>query len=274
VDAAARDADASASEPDASSPKDANSPRTDAGSTCRTDLAGSALTLVKHDDGAFCIDAREATQRDYGQFLAAIDGETVAQPSGCELNERFEPVIPAPGGDTAPPGSCLGGGAFDPVAYAEYSMGCVDWCDASAFCSWAGKRLCSDLPHGSGRVDGGVAVDEWSYACTSAGNLTYPYGNEHAEDRCVEAGSPREFPDLLLTRGSEVCTGPETPFDEIRDLVGSLSEWTADCVDGTCAIRGGSLVTERASCAEPALATRFAPHPSIGFRCCADTVSE
>jgi formylglycine-generating enzyme required for sulfatase activity len=238
---------------------------------CPTDLAGAPLVLIRAEQVSYCIDAREASQREYGEFLDAIGHTTVEQPPECETNERFEPVFGSPGVDTAPAGACLGGGAFDPVEYGDYSMGCVDWCDARAFCEWAGKRLCGALAGGTPRSEGAPPMDEWGYACTAAGTLAYPYGDTPIAGRCIDSSVPSDSSGHSLSRGSEDCRASESPFDQIRDLVGSLTEWTDDCDDrNNCAIRGGDFQVEAPSCADPS--TSWRGHPTRGIRCCADTV--
>src|SRR4029079_12279637 len=45
---------------------------------------------------------------------------------------------------------------------------------ATAACEAAGKRLCTD--------------DEWVSACSGREPTTYPYGDEHVDQRCNDAG--------------------------------------------------------------------------------------
>ena len=117
--------------------------------------------------GSFCIDSTEVTNAQYAQFLSAsVTPQSVTgNPSQCAFNASYVPSSdwPATGKDDVP------------VVY-------VDWCDALAFCSWAGKRLC-------GRIGGGANdynehdvafVSQWYHACSANGTLVYPYGNTYS----------------------------------------------------------------------------------------------
>jgi len=95
---------------------------------------GPNMVRVPTVDGrSYCIDATEVTQAQYSQFLFVKKGDTSGQEARCTWNMSY--------------GVTCGG--FDPVARGGYPVVCIDWCDAVAFCSWAGKRLCGKIGGGS-----------------------------------------------------------------------------------------------------------------------------
>lgn len=63
-------------------------------------------------------------------------------------------------------------------------MVCVDFCDAIAFCKWAGKRLCGSLDapkntllESDELVEVAASIRfEWADACTQGGKTKWPYG--------------------------------------------------------------------------------------------------
>jgi formylglycine-generating enzyme len=217
-------------------------------STCPS---GRGPSMV--DVGPFCIDATEVTTAQYNTFLLA--GPSLSdQRSECAWNTSFLPG---------------NGWTYDP-ARADYPIANVDWCDAFAFCKWAGKRLC-------GKIDGGVAdfndfgaiSNEHYYACSAAATRVYPYGNTLDPSACngveLDAGGP--LPVGSLTR----CQGG---VPRLFDMSGNVEEWqnfcqgdggpTDQCLDGTGAFDfGGTRCDFRDS------DNRGGSFPDVGIRCCA-----
>jgi sulfatase modifying factor 1 len=155
-----------------------------------------------------------------------------------------------------PPGGLDGGALQNPVSR-------VTWCDAHAFCKWAGKRLC-----------GGVAADrdassgEWFGVCSKNGTQSYPYGPAFASGTCTEnAAGP------ALVGSKPGCEGGAPG---VFDLSGNVREWidSCDALD-QCASAGSAYtsvpdgVTEVGSCRDTYDYARLGSDPSIGFRCCA-----
>jgi formylglycine-generating enzyme required for sulfatase activity len=249
-----------------------------AGTTCPFALRGPDLVFVPAPI-PYCIDAREVTAAQYGEFLAAADAATAYQATQCSWNSSFIPLR-YDGGDTLPLGSCPASNAiFDTAAHQDEAIGCVDWCDARAYCAWAGKRLCGVIGPRPQLDQDTLARDptitEWQYACTNAGTHAYPYGDVYVAGKCADVNS------IALLRagtGSTTCVGSAAPYDEIRDLVGNRFEWTADC-DATfdnCLNQGGQYsgpgVTH--SCADSGgWAYSHLTNAGIGIRCCADAIA-
>jgi hypothetical protein len=199
----------------------------------------------------YCIDATEVTRDDYQAFVRAGVG-TDGQPSSCEQNTSFAP-LEIDGG--APSGT--------------WPITGIDWCDAVAYCKWAGKRLC-------GRVDGGslarsdesnAGVSEWFRACSNDGTRDYPYGTAQLAGACNAGGNGPLEP--VGTRSG--CQGG---YPGLFDFVGNAREWIDVCANpspnATCSARGGTVGTSDAGCATVELRARLERSATTGFRCCAD----
>jgi sulfatase modifying factor 1 len=224
----------------------------------------NAPTMV--NVGPFCIDSTEVTQAQYNAFLISgrspSDPTLYPSPNVCAWNAVFTPN--ALNNECAPPYP-----GFDPGKYADYPISCVDWCDAYAFCVWAGRHLC-------GRTDADAAsTNEWTYACSNDGNLTYPYGNSYVPKVCngADNGLDASVPVASLT-------GCVETFDDagVYDLSGNVTEWTDDCQnlggDGQhdgCVTGGGDYWSASLDmqCARPGNDPRYYAEPDRGFRCCA-----
>ncbi len=207
--------------------------------------------------GGFCIDSTEVTNAQYKSFLAASFGPTSR--SECSWKTSYVPT-------SWPPGS--GTDAY-PVTY-------VDWCDAFAFCEWAGKRLC-------GRIGGGpVALssatdpnaDQWYAACSHAGdaNHVYPYGSSFSSATC---NVPEDDAGATVPVGSlSACTGG---YPSLFDMVGNVYEWEDSCSAASgptdsCNVRAGSYIDPPGAsqtCARNATVARKFADVDFGFRCCA-----
>lgn len=153
-------------------------------------------------------------------------------------------------------------------------MWAVDWCDARAYCAWAGKRLC-------GRIDGGAVpaavrssalADEWYRACSAAGTRAFPYGDTYNPQACngpARTGVNGRLPVASLA----TCMGG---YPGLFDMGGNLQEWEDSCDDGgaaaACAVRGGSYAsTNDLSCIQQGSWARDRGGQSdVGIRCCSD----
>ena len=143
----------------------------------------------------------------------------------------------------------------------------VDWCDAYAFCSWAGKRLCGKIGGGSGDDDGGA--NQWLHACSFGGAHVYPYGGAYSPTACngidFDAGA------LLPVGTLGTCVGG---YVGLFDMSGNALEWDDTC-DGPamtdrCRLNGGSFLNTAPElrCDFVNGAPRSARFPYVGFRCC------
>lgn len=160
-------------------------------------LPGPRMTRVRTPDGhSYYIDSTEVTQAQYQEFVSAAKatGYKPEQPEFCSQNPSFEP--PTFGSKPGDPDYHCPEGYVRPTETPDVPMVCVDWCDADAYCKWAGKRLC-------GRVGGGVLktledaknadVDEWYNACSNGGKTKYPYGDTFEKEKC-NTNTPSDVP--------------------------------------------------------------------------------
>lgn len=239
--------------------------------SCPVGLPGPALIEVPLPDGFFCIDRTEVTNTHYAAFLASSPN-TGAQSASCGWNTTFAPESSS-ACDPLP---------YDPSARPNNPVSCVDWCDARAFCEWAGKELC-------GRIDGGenptadfddAEQSAWYRSCTGGGTKSLPYGNDYEGSACVGL-------DFGVVRAQNVASVAQCQggYDGLWDMSGNVSEWEDSCdgaagATGRCAHRGGSWLTpgEAALYCNSSLPSDTTPNPvltrrdtrdeHIGFRCC------
>ena len=240
----------------------------DASKPCPGD-AGPLMVRVGTGANNFCIDSTEVTVKDYAAFATAKGNDAGGQPTECAWNTSWTAAV---------------GGADDlPIAG-------VDWCDARAYCEWAGKRLCGK--HDNNVFVGPVTEDglgeftthEWMLACSNVGQLKYPYGGTQIGTACNtgENDAGRTLP----VGSMKTCQGG---FPGLYDMVGNLWEWfDGPCelpeagADGAipdagpakdeCFVKGGAYLNVGAlDCrVDGRGATRDHRGPEIGLRCCSD----
>jgi formylglycine-generating enzyme len=246
--------------------------------SCPPPLHGAILVeIARPDGGIFCIDRTEATNADYGQFLAT-NPSTTAQSAVCASNATFAPASDATNCTQYDP---------SPAGNGKAPISCVNWCDAQAFCAWAGKRLCGKIGGGSNLTSAfaDATKSEWYTACSHAGQYAFPYGADgtsYEAKSCIGA-------DYGSIRQSAVPTAScQGGYNGVFDMSGNVSEWEDSCaasagLSDQCAYRGGSyadldtgttptLLCNSGTATTPKLATkpRSTRDPEIGFRCCAD----
>jgi formylglycine-generating enzyme required for sulfatase activity len=215
---------------------------------------GPTAVRVTTASGRFCIDSTEVTRADYEDFLTSVASSSPPPPpAGCEGVTDFTPKKDWP----PPPGT------------ETYPVSQVDWCGASAYCAWAGKRLCGRIGGGAiavGAPERDPAQSEWVDACTRGGARAYPYGDAYDANACTG--------DVGSVGARAGCVGG---YDGLHDMSGNVWEWTNACdtaeAGSFCHANGGafdSTPDELACTATPRPWTRTSTAANIGIRCCQD----
>jgi formylglycine-generating enzyme required for sulfatase activity len=105
----------------------------------------------------------------------------------------------------------------DRVANANFPVDFVSWDDATAYCVWAGKRLCTEA--------------EWENAARGTNGWLYPWGNQ--APTCDRAVFPLNGQDCTCGNAmNSSCTVGYAPGDVssygVQDMAGNASEWVLD----------------------------------------------
>lgn len=217
------------------------------------------------------IDVTEVTQRQYANFLASTTQSPGTEHPSCVWNTSYAPLFSDDTGGLGchPPPEIGPSYWYSPDSTPNFAVVCIDWCDAMAFCQWAGKRLCGAIGGGGSSVaeHANANVDQWYDACSGGGTSAYPYGSEFDADACwgsADVGS------------SSGCHGATTPYSSIFDMSGGVSEWEDACEDASgerlCLVRGGNGASypEEMRCDALAQASLRTVSAGRGFRCCRD----
>jgi sulfatase modifying factor 1 len=246
-----------------------------------TDCAGKQCDPGGKQCFSLAIDAHEVTRASYAQFLASSPAAG-NQPTGCMWNTSFTP-------DAA----CLQlADACNPATSScdAVPQVCVDWCDAQAYCRWAGGHLCGSLSGGDAMVALSQSDDPgqsaWMNACSAGGQYTWPEGNVWRSNlegqACNGMAKERYGNGGAYPAGTLIgCHSPVPSYAAIFDLSGNVAEWENSCSmevkgpnasrDDTCRVRGGSFASGEPllRCdAHPQDLARNAVRVDVGFRCC------
>jgi formylglycine-generating enzyme required for sulfatase activity len=187
-------------------------------------IAGPAMIEL---DG-FCIDATEVTLGDYMLFFDYVESEpTFEQPAVCSWNDSFVPNA-----------TSTNEGATHPVRG-------VDWCDAYAYCAWAGKRLCGNPSGGAATYAEPANADtsQWFSACSADGATAFPYGDTYDPQACNGGDYGPDGVGPLPVGSVATCVGG---YPGIYDMSGNVWEWEDSCDGSTgemdlCRARGGAF---------------------------------
>jgi hypothetical protein len=214
--------------------------------------------------GDYCVDSTEVTNRQYRAFQNS-DYPKGTPSNVCAWNTSYLSA------------------SWDEETQGDHPVVGVNWCDANAFCAWAGKRLC-------GKIGGGAQaladyanpnLDEWYRACISGPTVfnVFPYGNTFNATACNGAGYESTY-DRTLAVGIATCRSASAPYSSIYDLSGNVDEWVDACSgpsgngsNDSCRVRGGNASDAEemwlrcdASVTSTKRGTRYT---LVGFRCCA-----
>jgi formylglycine-generating enzyme required for sulfatase activity len=207
-------------------------------------VQGPTLIAVSN----FFVDSTEVTEDQYNQFLTAKNGDVSGQPSVCSFNTTYYGEATA-----LTPGSTL-------------PMANVDWCDARAYCDWAGKRLCGQIGGGAVAAEDATtpSLSQWVLACGGPGGGTHPNNNP-------ECNSNGGFGNVAPVATFPGCEGF---YPGLFDLEGNVAEWVDSCDGETgaadiCLLLGGNIIDNVSYCDEiPFTNRRDDTAYTFGFRCC------
>jgi len=229
--------------------------------------------------GIFCIDRTEVTNAQYAAFLAS-------KPTGGSLPASCAYRVSS--ADFAPFTDSNDCNQYDPSGMPSWPVACIDWCDAQAYCQWAGKHLCGKIGGGTNAPADFVdpAKSEWFTTCSHDGTREFPYGDTFQKGTC--AGLQNSNVTRPVQTGSLDCQGG---YDGVYDMSGNVAEWEDSC-SGTsgatdqCLQRGGSYLADLspypgdtatlrcnsniAGTPKAATKARSTRDKQIGFRCCYD----
>lgn len=177
---------------------------------------------------AYCIDKTEVTVRDYTACVQA---------KGCPISPPIRNVLPGRtviDRNEASTASEFWSRYCNRDDRPDHPINCVDWFQATAYCTWAGRHLPTEA--------------EWEYAARGNDNRLYPWGNmppntglmNGCDGDCVKMGEREigsNFKEIYgeipgndgWERTAPVGSFPAgaSPFG-VLDMAGNVMEWTAD----------------------------------------------
>lgn len=208
----------------------------------------------------FCIDRTEVTNASYRVFVEATQNgsDTAGQPSVCAWNTDYKPGLTQ---------------TWYPNVTGNFPVVGVDWCDARAYCAWAGKRLCGQYGGGplASVAAAGTALSEWYRTCTSSDTRRFATGTTYEPGLCHDTQP-------INAGVAEVGSYPRCVTDAgALDMQGNAGEWVDACDKddaGNLALCvASSSYNFDSSALACAISISHAPAEigvAFGVRCCAD----
>ena len=220
---------------------------------------GPQMVRINAPNASFCIDSTEVTNAQYHAFIEAAPA--VTQIPACAFSTSLMPSNTT---------------IYNDITKQNYPVANVNWCQASAFCSWANKRLCGKV--GGGTIPAGdlaaSVVSETFIVCTHAGTQIYPYGTTYDSAACNAIG--QGMLEAVANRSS--CEGG---YPGVFDLIGNVGEWGDNCTatagaNDACSCNASSFeytggdasIADR--CDHFDNAVRSNTYDDLGFRCCSN----
>jgi sulfatase modifying factor 1 len=231
----------------------------------KTTRGPEMVPVVRAGAAPFCIDVTEVTKAQYKLFLDAVTGgQAITQPAECAWNATFLPQYDWP-----------------PLDRADHPINNIDWCDARAYCAWAGKRLCGSPAGGPSTSSTGAGNESaWFLACSGSAGTAFPYSTKFVAGACNDCTAQGTCGQVVYNmtvpvKSKPVCVDPAG----IYDMSGNVEEWEDLCAaaggagseDDVCLARGGGWPNKLApelSCTANSRRQRNAILGEVGVRCC------
>ena len=209
----------------------------------------------------YSIDATEVTQGQYDDWLLSNPEKPPSTDKSCGWNTSFAEQATG----------------YTGVDAEHHPVVNVDWCDARAYCSAVGKRLCGAIEGGSVEFSASYAdasSSQWYRVCSSAGTLTFPYGNSYEASNCNGA-TVIDARQNMQVGSLRQCVASASGYAGVYDLSGNVSEWEDSCESSGqlafCRLRGGSFYSgdgDSLACNSDMYDNRNGVSVNVGFRCC------
>ncbi len=148
------------------------------------------------------------------------------------------------------------------LARGSYPVNCVDRAQAEAWCSWAGRRLCSQAEHERAASGPGDGVYPWGDAPPACARVIMDARGQQGPAGAPGCGRGGPWPVGSRPAGVSACGA--------LDMSGNLAEWVTGEPGGVTG--GGYLDKAPEELQRGALRPLPAdlPVPDVGFRCCLD----
>lgn len=244
----------------------------------------ATLVLSKQTDGScYWIGQTEVTVDQYSRFLADRSPPVTWEAACAWKTTPSNPVA-----ETSDLCTVMTNAEETGAFRGTKPIRCVDWCDARAYCQWAGMDLCSGTD-ADGIVTPQDLPDQWGGAC-STGGLAYVNGSTPVYAACNVGLNPGQ---CLALVGQYSCAPADvghfsacTSPSGAEDMIGNVAEWVLQCgytldggpggADSLCQHRGGSFASSLvdATCSVAASHARATRNREIGLRCCAGLTQE